>query len=112
MADVDNIKVMTQPEKIEYIINRGCEYFGLKRDFLTESPGTRNNIHRIKRYIALAIVNETETTMQDIALLLGFYDKNGVSISLKKINEELSDEFYGINKTKVVYNELLSYLNL
>ena len=112
MADVDNRKVMTQPERVEYIIDKGCEYFGLSRDALLNACGTRNNKHRIKRYIALAIYTKTETPMEIIGLMLGFARTEGVSNALKKIKEELSDEFYGENRTKEVYKELLSYLNL
>jgi len=104
--------IMTQPEKVEYIMNKGCEYFGFKRDILNESVGTRDNIHKMKRYIALAIINKTEITMGEIASLLGYFSKDNVSVAIKKIKEELSDEFYGINKTKEIYNEFISYLNL
>ena len=102
---------MTQPEKIDYIINKGCEYFGLTPDDLLRKTGTRSNVHRMKRYIALIILDHTETTMAGVATTLGFWNKDSVSSAIKKIRDELSDEFYGMNKTKIVYNELLKYLD-
>jgi len=112
MADVDDREVMTHSERVDYIINKGCEYFGMEKSELISACGTRNNKHRVKRYIALALYTKTETTMGTIGFMLGFGSNLGVSGALKKIKEELSDDFYGENRTKEVYNELLSYLNL
>lgn len=103
---------MTQPEKIEHIINKGCEFFGLTREELLEKNlGTRGNIHRMKRYICFVILNEMEVTMDEVAHVHGLYNnKDCVSSSMKKMKEELSDEFYGSDKTKRVYKELLTHL--
>ena len=32
MDDANNKRVMTQPQKVEYILNKGCEFLGLTRD--------------------------------------------------------------------------------
>lgn len=111
---MDDVKqsVMTQPKKIRHIIKKSTEYFGISEDFFFKKAGTRNNVHRIKRYIAYILSNETELLLSDIAELLGYYNKDVVSVSISKLKEELSDNFYGNNKTKMIYNELLSYLNL
>ena len=101
---------MTKPEKIKYIIRKSAEYFGITTDELVHVIGTKNNIHRMKRYVALIILNQTETSMAELASILNYSYGCNVSVALKKIREELSDEFYGVNKTKVVYNELLEYL--
>lgn len=112
MDDVKQPVMMTQKYKIDYIINASCDYFGLARDVMINKTGTKDNIHRLKRYIALVLTEETEATQSDIAILLGFYSGTNTTKSIKKIREELSDEFFGVNKTKKVYNDLLTYLNL
>jgi len=103
---------MTQPEKVNYIISKGCDYFGVKESVLVGSMGTKSNLHRKKRYIALILYDEVEITLQEISERLGNFDKTSLSASIRRLREELSGEFYGSEKTKKIYNELLFYLNL
>ena len=101
---------MTQPEKVKYIIDKSVEYFGITKERLLNDHGSRSGNQRIKRYIALILSEETELTQQAIAEEISVSNKDCVCVMLKKIREELSDDFYGINKTKVVYRDLLKHI--
>ena len=112
MADVDDRKVMTQPEKVDYILDNSCGFFGIKRGDLTINTGSRSKIWFKKRFIVAVLDEYTACIQEEIAVLVGYRDRTNVSTHLKKIKEELSGELYGCEKTKRIYNELLSYLNL
>jgi len=112
MEDADNRKVMTQPEKVEYIIDSSCTFFGIMRSELTANVGSRSKIWFKKRFIGAVLDDYTACTQAEIAKLLGYKERSNVSTHLRNIKEELSTELYGSEKIKRVYNELLSYLNL
>ena len=105
-------RVMTQPEKVDYILTKSAEYFGVdKKDFGTScSKGDR--LWGKKKYVALILDDKTLLSREEMSKLMGFTCGNNVSYWLKTTRAELSDEFYGNDKSKMFYNELLSYLNL
>ena len=104
---------MTQPQKIDYIIEKTAEYFGLSVVELTKARGGgRTSAHRKKMYLSLILYNNTETTMKEISERVGYYDKNTISRKLKYIKEELDPAYDGYAKTKMIYKELLEHLNL
>ena len=102
---------LTQPQKIDAIIDGSCAYFGIKKEKLIGSYGTRNNIHKYRRYIAFVLSERVELPMADIAQVLGFWDKNRVSLALTRMRDELSTEFFSLKKTKEVYGDLVKYLD-
>jgi hypothetical protein len=106
---------MTQPEKIEYILQKSCEYFGVSREiFMDKSEGKtgRTGGWVSKRYIIYAFNKYTICNSTQIAKLLGFRQPGNVIFHLKNIKEELSKSLYGFEKTKMVMKEYLEYLNL
>jgi len=103
---------MTQPEKIEHILNGGCEYFGITREELTKKTGSHSSIWNKKLYLVMVLYDYTVCNMTDIATYLGYSSHNTVSYHLKIKKEELSEKMYGSDKTKRVYFELLKYLEL
>lgn len=112
MDDVDN-KVMTQPQKVEYILNKGCEFLGLTREELTDGGrGFRAPKWSKKRYFIPILTNYTILTPTEIGEVLGYYDVAALRSARERINTDLSEEFYGSEKIKLVYKELLTYLKL
>jgi chromosomal replication initiation ATPase DnaA len=113
MADVDDREVMTQPEKIDYILQKSCDYFGIDRDKVQSRVGKgRSPLWPKKRFIAYVLYKHTASTIPEIVSLLGYSQYTTVFRNIKGIEEELSEEFYGNEKVKSVYKELLSYLKL
>jgi len=111
---MDDVKqsVMTQPEKIEHIIAGSCSYFGISKDDLFKTTGHRSHVWDKKRYIAFILREHTACNMTEITNKLGYGQYNNTNHNLKRITDELSEDIYGNKKTKMIYNELLSYLNL
>ena len=103
---------MTQPEKVKYIIDNSCVFFGIEKGDLIINVGSRSKIWFKKRFIVAALDEFTACNQEEIAELVGYKERTNVSTHLKKFKEELSTELYGYEKTKRIYNELLSYLNL
>ena len=112
MADVDNRKVMTQPEKAEYIISRGCKYFNIDRDDLSPKSGGRSSIASKKKYILMVLSEHTVYNLKELGKLMEYNYVGNVGKLIAGLKDELSGELYGCEKTKRIYNELLSYLNL
>jgi len=104
---------MTQPEKIEHILRGSCEYFGKTREEILQSGNNgRSKIWEIRRYILSVLLNYTTLKDWEIANMLGLKNRVTVFYHYKNFTEEISGELYGSQKTKLIYNELLSYLNL
>ena len=103
---------MTQPEKIEHILNGGCEYFGFKRDDLIKEHDKGDKVWRPKTYLVIFLHKFTILNNTEISKLLGYKHGTAVSYHLKRMKEELSEDMYGCAKTKMIYNELLKYLKL
>ena len=105
-------KIMTQPEKVEHILNGCCEYLGLKREDLQRNNGSRSTLWYKKRYMLVLLKDKTVLSTKEIQSLLGYKQQNTVIFHYKNIKDELSDKVYGSQKTKMIYNELLNYLKL
>ena len=103
---------MTQPEKIQYILKGGCDFFGMTMDDLQKKTGSRSKIWDKKRFLIPVLNDNTVCNINDIANLLGYKSHASVLYHKNTINEELSGEIYGSEKTKKVYNEFLQYLKL
>ena len=107
-----NGRIMTQTEKVDYILQGACKYFGFTLEELQIKTGSRSPIWEKKRYLIHILENYTSCNYYEIANLLGYATHVNVLYHLRRINEELSDKSYGFDKTKRVYNELLNYLQL
>ncbi len=105
-------KVMTQPEKVDYILAKSAEYFGVDKKEFSLKCTKGDKLWGKKKYVSLVLDERTILSRQEISKLLGFSNGNNVSYWLKTTREELSDKFFGNDKSKMIYKELLSYLNL
>lgn len=112
MDDVDN-KIMTQPEKVEYILNKGCEFLGLTReDVLEGGVGYKSAKWQKKRYLIPVLSDYTILTPTEISQILGYCDVASLLKAKEVITKDISGELYGSKKIKLVYDELLTYLKL
>ena len=112
MVNADD-KAMTQPEKKEYILRRASEYFGISVEKMTsQRNGNRSALFGKKKILIPVLYNYTDASLTEIAQILGYKAMQSVSYHLKNLKQELSGELYGSQKTKMVYEELLTYLNL
>lgn len=103
---------MTQPEKLEHILNGASAYFGIPREDWTKKSGSRSNTWRKKRYLIPLLYDYTDSTWFDIMRLLGYNQHGTIKFHYDNLKEEISGEFYSSPKTKMVYKELLEYLKL
>lgn len=112
VMDNANGKIMTQPEKVKYIITKSCEYLGIDPNILPIAKGGRSKIWHKKRFVAYILSNNTILSYEEIAKLTGYCNHSLVSYHNKIMEEELSKAVYGSEKTKMIYKELMSYLKL
>jgi chromosomal replication initiation ATPase DnaA len=103
---------MTQPEKKKFLVEGACQYFGITTEELCHPNGKRSKIWNKKRFFVSILYDYTDASYSEIARILNYATHVNVSHHYKTIKEELSDEFYNSQKTKMIYNELLTYLNL
>ena len=103
---------MTQPEKIEHILNGGCEYLGVKRELLEEKTGSRSKIWHKKAFLVMLLNEYTILSVDEIANHLGYKTHANVLYNIRKMKDELSEDVYGSKKTKMIYYELLKHLEL
>ena len=103
---------MTQPEKIEHILNGGCEYFGVIREQLIENRGPKSKIWHKKIYLVMLLREYTICNNAEIADCVGYKRPENVLYHIRKMKDELSEDVYGSNKTKMIYSELLKHLEL
>ncbi len=112
MADAINKQVMTQPEKINMIIDGCCKYFGVERSELEKKTGSRSSIWNKKRFMIILLNDYTSCTVKEMADYLGYNQRQGIYYHIEQMRQELGNDMFGYDKTKMVYKELLSYLNL
>ena len=113
MVNADNKRVMTQPQKVEYILEKGCEFLGLTRaDFISGTIGRKSDVWQKKRLLIPILNDNTLLTPTKIADVLGYRDVTAVIKARDLIMRDISGELYGSKKIKLVYDELLTYLNL
>jgi chromosomal replication initiation ATPase DnaA len=112
MDNVDGKRVMTQPEKVELILSRGCEYLGITREELSTKDARKSKIWYKKRFLIPILYENTSLTLKEVAELVGLQNHATILYHIRVMKEESSGELFGSKKTKQVYDELLSYLNL
>jgi len=93
------------------IINGVCEFWNISHADLVEYRRNKNLVERRKLTARLLHMYTDRTTTQ-IASLLGYKNHATVLHHLKKMEEELSLEFYGSGDTKKLYKQLLTHLKL
>jgi len=103
---------MTQPEKSDYIIDRWSKFFGVDKVKLKDRSGARSPIWSKKRYLVLALHDNTAYNNQEIANMVGYRQRNNVTYHINTLREELSDKMYGQDNIKRTYDEFITYLNL
>jgi chromosomal replication initiation ATPase DnaA len=103
---------MTDPEKVNYIIDKGCEYFGISRDQVSAPVLGKSKIWYKKRFLVVPLYDNTALSQQEIATLLGLKNHSTILYHYRELKEDISGELYGSNKTRKIYEELLAYLKL
>lgn len=106
---------MTQPEKIDLILTKGAEYFGVSRKDLTRKPPKpkpgRGLYPAERKYICYMLMEQTTLGGKQIAELMGYYSPH----MPKKHHYEMADylgETYGDPKIKKTYMEFAKYVGL
>ncbi len=112
MDSTDGKRVMTQPEKVEYIMDKGCEFFGLTRQELVTKDYRKSKMWYKKRFILGVLSDETALSLKEIAGCVGLKNHSTILYHKRCLDEELSEEVYGSQRTKTINKEFLSYLNL
>ena len=112
MEDTIKQQIMTQPDKSKYIIDGWCRFFGINKESLSDMSGARSSIWSKKRYLVLALNDNTAYGSQEIADIVGYRERSNVAYHIKRLREELSEKIYGQDKTKKIYKEFIAYLNL
>lgn len=111
MDNADN-RVMTLSARRDYVLKGASEYFDLDIKLMTAKRTKRDKSWWQKRYLVVILYDYTQATFQDIAETLGYKTHVTPFYHYAKMKDELSDTMYGAEKTKRIYNELLTYLNL
>lgn len=104
--------VLTEQQKIDLIINRGCRYFGILREDLKKKAGNLSHRWKKKRFLIVVLSRYTTAKSSEITTLLGYKSQSNVCYNKRMLEEELSDDFYGNKTTKQTYKELLAYINI
>lgn len=105
-------KIMTQPEKVDYILTRGCKYFGIAKADLVKNIGAKSYLWDKKRVLAYILDKHTPANIKDIQKSLGYKSHATILFHISKMEDSLSDQVYGDDKIKMVYKELIQYLEL
>lgn len=105
-------KLMTRREKVNYILDGASKYFSIPRGSLKQGGGARSPAWQKKKYIMVLLCDYTPCTLREVANELGYKSHANVIYNYKKLKEELSGNLYGCDKTKMIYRELLTFLNL
>jgi hypothetical protein len=103
---------MTQAEQIDRIISKSAEYFGIAKEDLLRSTGTRAEVWKYKRYLIAILLNNFDITYGAVAKLLNYKKSQGVSYHYAKIKDELSDTMYGYDLVKKTYKQLTEHIGL
>lgn len=108
------IKILTQPEKIEYILSRGCEYFGINRKDLNKKivgNNGKSSLNRARKLFFPILREATSITDKEIGALLGYSTQN-MHYLKRRSTEDLSENFYGDASLRNTYQELREYINI
>lgn len=103
---------MTQPQKIQHIITKSAEYFGIEGVEFTTSFMNKGDLFNKKPYVVYILSQHTACTQREISKLMGYADHSNVSYVIRNMKDALSGESYGNEKTKMIYNELIKYIDL
>lgn len=105
-------RVMTHQDKVDYILSKSFEYFGITPTKGQSVFAGRTPNWNKKRYIAKVLLDNTVLTQQEIADALGYSQHSSIIYHAKTLANELSPDVYGEEKTKRIYSDYISYLNL
>lgn len=102
-------KIKTHKGLIRYIVSRGHQFFNMEYPRLYYRD---KSDHASRRFIVAVLKNYTLASEQEICDLLIYSSKRSMWSSYQTIKDELSDDLYGSDKTKFIYNQLINYLKL
>lgn len=101
-------------ERVDRILADFCEYYGVShKELLNNNKGKgANDIWKWRRMLVPILYDNTDLDFAEIKDILNYKQYRSVQYHYEKLKEELSDEAYGSEKTKLSYNLLLNHLNL
>lgn len=104
--------MMTQPEKVDFIMDKTCAFFGVSREEI-KIQGDKGASRFISRRFAIKTLRDnTMLTFKSIADLLGYKKQETALYHYNTFTDEISDNVFGSEKTKRIYKEYTDYLNL
>ena len=112
MENADDRKVMTQPEKVNYIVSKSADYFGVSRTEILKNNYKKKKISGKRKFVVYLLYKFTACNNADISRIMNYKSQQNIAYFIKQTEDELSNETYGNEKSKMIYKELLSYLNL
>ena len=104
--------MMTQVEKVDYIMKKSCTYLGVTPDELKPRSRPKSELLMGRRFIIKTLADHTTLSFDTVANLLGYKGHSNILYHFNVINDDLSDKTYGSDKIKRLYKEYLDYLNL
>jgi chromosomal replication initiation ATPase DnaA len=103
--------VMTQPDRVERILNSACTYFGLTREDLAKKR-KKSPVQHHTRLLIPILYEQTNLNFKEIGAILGCQSHSNVIHHYRNVMEELSGDIPGYKKTIQTYNELTKFIDL
>ena len=106
------MSVITQPEKVDMIINSACTFFGFNRKDLARGMKKKSPIGHHKRLIVPLLYDNTNLNFYEIGRHLGYASHSNTLKHYHRVKEEVSGDMYGYEKTKQTFEELKKFIGL
>jgi chromosomal replication initiation ATPase DnaA len=100
-------------ERVDNILSKMGEYYGVSKESLTTCHvGRKGDVWKWKKNLVFVLYQHTDLSVDEIQKVLGYKQYGTVNYHIKAMQEELSDEKYGIDRAKKTYNEIIKFLGL
>jgi len=95
----------------EYVINSICEFYNISKKELNIRRRDQMLVRR--RSFTIKILRDyCSLSTNKIAITLNYNNHATILYHLRKVNDYLSNEFYGYREYKKEYNQILNYLGI
>jgi len=108
-AETD-LSALPQKERAEHVMGGACRFFGDRIEDVRKRVNTGAVVAH-KRYIAKLLYDYALLRHEDIAEYVGL-SRSGVTNSILKLNDQLSDRMFGDPRVNTIWAILLAYLKL
>ena len=103
--------IIWKKDRIEYILNGLCNYYGIGRDELIRRHKNPMKTNR-KRIAVKLLTDVANCTLRDIAESMGRTSLTSISLLYHEISQDVSPVYYGNKDLKKEYSSILEYLGL